>query len=146
MWVPRLFVGRATRVIYFAVVVFAIVVLHVSACWGARVNRALSIIEHRYSAEHMDREARLAFDREALDRTSPAKGAEPTRKPEIVVPPDIEAQLADAPEWEQADTRARAIELYEELERLNPDMKQADRWGRVHKLLELETEAVESTV
>jgi hypothetical protein len=32
------------------------------------------------------------------------------------------------------------------MERERPDDKPQDRWGRVHKLLELETEAVQASV
>lgn len=96
--------------------------------------------------EHSVAKDRLALDREIFERVHPPKPAEQPQKRHIVVPPDIEAQLADAPEWEREDTRARAIELYEVMERERPDDKPQDRWGRVHKLLELETEAVQASV
>jgi hypothetical protein len=96
------------------------------------------------AAEHILTRQRLDLDREIFERTHP-KPVAPSKR-EVVVPPEIEAQLADAPEWEREDTRARAIELYEDLDQKSPDEKPQDRWGRVHKLLELETEAVESSV
>jgi hypothetical protein len=118
----------------------ALVLLELLRVAEKLAQRALSILEHRYAAEHADREA-------ALDRVHPMKPVEPVQKQRaIVVPPDIEAQLADAPEWEREDTRARAVELYEVMERERPDDKPADRWGRVHKLLEMETEAVGPTI
>jgi hypothetical protein len=107
---------------------------------------AVKVWERKVAAEYDVADRRLALDREIFERVHPAKVAEQQQKRQVVVPPDIEAQLADAPEWEREDTRARAIELYEVMERVRPDDKPQDRWGRVHKLLELETEAVQASV
>lgn len=133
--------------IFLAIVVLVSLVLeHFVRIGEALGRRALSIIEHRYSAEHLDREARLELDREIFERANPVKPDASGKPRLVIVPPEIEDQLSDAPEWEREDTRARAMELYVELERQQPDQKPGDRWGRVHKLLEMETEAVESTV
>lgn len=107
-------------------------------------TRAIDVWERKLADDFAIADRRLALEWETLNRTRP-KLIEPPKRA-IVIPPEIEAQLADAPEWEREDTRTRAIELYEELEQKLPDDKPADRWGRVHKLLELETEAVESSI
>lgn len=123
----------------------ALVMLQILSVLERIAARAVTVLEHRYSAEHMDREERMRLDREIFERVHP-KTKEPIATRAVAIPPDIEAQLTDAPEWEREDTRARALELFLDLERQRPDDKPADLWGRVHKLLELETEAVESSI
>jgi hypothetical protein len=124
--------------------VFAATVAIAAAELGHIAKHVVATWANVKATEHGIALSRLQLDREILDRTHP-RPVETTKRT-IVVPPAIEEQLADAPEWEREDTRARAVELYEELERKFPDDKAVDRWGRVHKLLELETEAVESSV
>jgi hypothetical protein len=118
---------------------FAVIALEFLDRTATLASRWLSIVETKYAGEY-----EIARDR-LLDRETPPK-PEQLSKREIVVPPEIANQLADAPDWEREQTYARAVELYEELERKFPDDKPADRWGRVHKLLELETEVVQASV
>jgi hypothetical protein len=108
-------------------------------------DRLLKELRTKWADEYVIAHNRLVLDREIFERLHPVAVEQPKART-IILPSLIEEQLNDAPEWEREDTRARAVELYEELERTLPDLKPVDRWGRVHKLLELETEAVKASV